>query len=122
MSGNPHDIISRPSDIFDICLSSDYRDVTLIDINAYRPSTDPLLFTYLELHEVLETSQTSSTDRPRLPILRVIDSRAHPDANRNAPTYGSSMMPMEMVEMSQGRSMVDFREAWDEAIAAGMRD
>lgn len=111
-----------PPDTFDIYLSTDLDSATLIDFNPYRPSTDPNLFTYPELLSILETSQSQSTDRPRLPILRVIDSASHPDASRNSPVYGSNMMPIEMVEMSQGRSMVEFREAWDEAVGGGMVD
>lgn len=32
------------------------------------------------------------------------------------------MIPIEMIEMSQGQSMTDFREAWDQAVTAGMSD
>lgn len=42
-------------------------------------------------------------------------------ANSAAPTYGSNMLPVEMVEMSQGRNMAEFSEAWNEAMARGMQ-
>ena len=106
----------------DIYLSIDLDDVVLVDFNPYRPTTDPLLFDYPDLLDILETSQTASTNRPRLPILRVIDSKGHPDANRNIPTYGSNMMPWELVEMSHGRSLVEFRETWDEAVSVGLTE
>jgi hypothetical protein len=34
--------------------------------------------------------------------------------------YASSMMPIEMVEMSLGRSLGEFREEWEGALAAGL--
>jgi hypothetical protein len=57
-----------------------------------------------------------------LPVLRIIDSRAHPAANRAAPEYGGNMMPIEMVEMSQGRTVQGFRAAWADAIRQGMTE
>lgn len=53
-------------------------------------------------------------------MLRVIDSRSHPEANRGMPAFGTNMMPVEMVEMSQGRGVGDFKAAWDEAVRQGM--
>jgi hypothetical protein len=32
------------------------------------------------------------------------------------------MMPIEMVEMSQGRTVEDFRLAWEEAVARGLME
>jgi len=43
-----------------------------------------------------------------------------PQTSRNAPVYASSMMPIEMVEMSLGRSLGEFREEWEGALAAGL--
>ncbi|WVR06640.1 hypothetical protein IAU60_003672 [Kwoniella sp. DSM 27419] len=111
--------------IFDLYLSANLTSARIIDFNIYRPSTDPLLFDYKELLAILEAafeppSSESSDNRPRLPILRFIDSAAHPDANRNAPTFQSNMMPLEVMEMGEGRNMAEFKEAWDEAVAAGM--
>lgn len=102
-------------------------DGVIIDINPYRPSTDSLLFDYPELHDTFVQSQiplsaSTAQDRPRLPILRVIDSAAHPEASRSAPAYGGNMMPLEMIEMSQGRSLEEFREAWQDVIARGMTE
>lgn len=102
-----------------------------MDFNPYRPSTDPLLFTYPDLFDILNTALQplppsiaeagdAKADRPRLPILRIIDSRSHPEVNRAAPSYGTNMMPVEMVEMSQGRSLHEFTAAWQEALAQGM--
>ncbi|WVQ84406.1 hypothetical protein IAT38_006558 [Cryptococcus sp. DSM 104549] len=112
--------------VFDLHLSANLESATIIDFQPYRASTDPLLFTYDDLLTILETSFASSTPSPtatpppRLPILRTIDSPSHPAATRAAPAYQSSMMPLEMIELSEGRSMGEFKEAWEEAVRAGM--
>ncbi|WWD18786.1 hypothetical protein CI109_103241 [Kwoniella shandongensis] len=113
-----------PDYIFDLYLSPKMTSAKIIDFQPYRPSTDPLLFTYDELLDITETAfeppSDSEVTRPRLPIFKIIESRAHPDANRNAPAYQANMMPLEMIEMGEGRNMAEFKEAWDEAVAAGM--
>ncbi|ORY24570.1 D123-domain-containing protein [Naematelia encephala] len=111
-----------PDYVFDLYLSSDHASALILDFQPYRQSTDPLLFTYSELRDILEESRNGSDDRPRLPILRVIDSASHPQASRNAPAYGSSMMPMEMMELSQGRSMAEFASAWQSSIGEAMEE
>lgn len=103
----------------------------LVDFNPYRQSTDPLLFTYPDLLEILQTAlrpppaapsaYARDLTRQRLPILRVIDSQSHPLSNSAAPAFGSNMMPVEMVEMSQGRNMAEFSQAWNDAVARGMQ-
>ena len=105
-------------------MTPDLTDANLIDINPYRASTDPLLFKYVHLLTIIQDALVpifhTSNDRPRLPILRVIESPSHPDASRITPAYGGNMMPLEMIEMSQGRSLEEFTEAWQDAVARGM--
>ncbi|OCF37012.1 cytoplasmic protein [Kwoniella heveanensis BCC8398] len=128
--------------IFDLYLSPNLSSARIIDFNPYRDSTDPLTFTYEDLRNIVqeafeplsttvpqtsskahtESADESTAKRTRLPVFRYIDSKAHPDVNRNAPAYQSNMMPLEMLEMSQGLNMAEFKEAWDEALAAGMTD
>lgn len=133
-----HDSGLIGSDVFDLILDDLHSSARLVDFNPYNSSTDPLLFTFPELHSILiqalepipTTSDVaamrdevqSTSVRPRLPILRVIDSQAHPEANRGTPAFGTNMMPVEMVEMSQGRGVGEFRMAWDEAVRQGMQD
>ena len=131
-------------------LDDTHSSTTLVDFNPYTPSTDPLLFTYPELHKILlqalepvpttgttafsSQASTQTTDthtitedggqrgRERLPVLRVIDSQSHPEANRGMPAFGTNMMPVEMVEMSQGMGVGEFRAAWDEVVRDGILD
>ncbi|ODN74098.1 hypothetical protein L202_07558 [Cryptococcus amylolentus CBS 6039] len=115
---------------FDLYLTPNYEDATIIDFQPYRQSTDALLFTYEQLHAIaqaaLSPSSSSSPGSPQttptLPILRIIESQAHPSVTRNAPTYQTSMMPLEMIELGEGRNMAEFKEAWDEAVRAGMEE
>ncbi|WVQ65438.1 uncharacterized protein L199_003614 [Kwoniella botswanensis] len=113
--------------IFDLYLSPNFVSAQIIDFQPYRSSVDPLLFTYEELLSILNSStqplqESENAIRSRLPIFRIIDSKAHPSVSRNAPTYQSNMMPLEMIELSQGRSMQEFKDAWDEAVAQGMTE
>ncbi|KAK4689683.1 hypothetical protein P7C73_g418, partial [Tremellales sp. Uapishka_1] len=102
--------------VFDLYLSTSFESATIIDFQPYRPSTDALLFEYSELLSILQEANQ------RLPVFKVVDSKSHPAVNLSVPNYQSNMMPVEMIEMSQGRSMGEFREAWEEAVANGMRD
>nr|XP_018261999.1 cytoplasmic protein [Kwoniella dejecticola CBS 10117]OBR84157.1 cytoplasmic protein [Kwoniella dejecticola CBS 10117] len=108
--------------IFDLYLSPNLDSARIMDFQPYRSSVDPLLFSYEDLLSILQSSNSIDTESARLPILRYIDSKAHPGANTNAPTYQSNMMPIEMIELSQGRNMQEFKEAWDEALAQGMTE
>jgi hypothetical protein len=120
-------------DIFDIVLNDSNTSCRLIDFNPYYPSSDPLLFTYEELHQILLKARTppapigsgsNSTGEGsrlgRLPIIKVIDSASHPGANRGMPAFGTNMLPVEIVEMSQGRGVGEFKAAWDEVVRDGL--
>ncbi|WWC88313.1 uncharacterized protein L201_003221 [Kwoniella dendrophila CBS 6074] len=116
----------RDDYIFDLYLSPNLSSAKIIDFQPYRLSVDSLLFTYEELLSILETSLEpisspgQDTKQDRLPIFKIIDCKSHPSVSRNAPTYQSNMMPLEMIELSQGRSMEEFKDAWDQAVAQGM--
>lgn len=114
--------------MFDLYLGEN-AEPTLIDFQPYRASTDPLLFSYSELQQLLQQARaqrTNSAGDPvepssggapaRLPVLRVVDSAAHPAASRAAPTFSTNMMPLEMLQMSEGRTLAEFAQAWEEAM------
>ncbi|KAG8931897.1 hypothetical protein FRC02_001982 [Tulasnella sp. 418] len=116
-----------PNYIFDVLLTRSLESAHLIDINPFAPRTDALLFTYPELldihksHVRNETSQ-SLTNSSLQPILRVIPSATHPSASRNAPANQHNMIPMEALELSQGRSIQDFQDTWIDQIKRAMED
>jgi hypothetical protein len=55
-----------------------------------------------------------------LPQLRVIDSRTHPLANRNSPTYQYNMVPFEMLSLSNGRDLETFAETFQDELKKSM--
>lgn len=112
-------VTDYPTDVFDIYLNSNFTSASVIDFHPYRSSTDPLLFTY---NDLLQIYLACSGSDPPLPELRIVDSRSHPAANRNAPAYQANMVPLEMLQFSEGRNMDDFKNAWAEAVAAGMQN
>ncbi|TBU39459.1 cytoplasmic protein [Dichomitus squalens] len=101
--------------VFDFLLTRDLSRGHIVDFNPYHSRTDPLLFTYDELHEILLA-------RPDTPELRVVDSPSHPAATRNAPAHQHNMMPIEALAMSSGRDISDFADAWRDEIRKSMAD
>jgi hypothetical protein len=95
------------TDTFDILLTRDLSRAHVLDFNPYAARTDPLLFTYDELHALAPGGA---------PELRVIDSRAHPAATSNAPEHQHNMIPFEALSLSSGRDIQEFAEAWKEGI------
>jgi hypothetical protein len=87
----------------------------VLDFNPYLPRTDPLLFTYPELLDILKFRL--STAAQGKPELRAIDSKAHPSSSRAAPTHQHNMLPREVFELSAGRNITEFARAWQEELA-----
>jgi hypothetical protein len=109
-------------DSFDVHLSSNLTQITLIDIDTYRPTTSSLLFSYHELADILNSARTASPDEAddildRLPVLRVVESAA--EANAQPSAHSTNRVPIEMVELSQGRSTGEFAQVWEEALSRG---
>lgn len=49
-------------------------------------------------------------------MFKVVDSAAHPAASRAAPTFSTNMMPVEMLQMSDGRTIAEFAAEWERAM------
>ena len=79
-----------------------------MDFNAYAPKTDPLLFTYEELRDLL-------VQRSEL-CFRVIESRSDPRVNRNAPLHQHNMVPFEALSLGSGNNEENFANALVNAI------
>ena len=92
------------TDTLDVLLTRDLSRFHILDFNPYAPRTDALLFTYDEL-ACLSASAPTSTPTS---TLRVIDSRAHPAAARNAPEHQHNMVPLEALTLSEGRNVEEF--------------
>ncbi|KAG6844611.1 hypothetical protein H0H87_005545 [Tephrocybe sp. NHM501043] len=119
---------THPDYVFDFFLTRDLSRGHIIDFNPYAPRTDPLLFTYEELVDLMITREDASTTNSsnksstHLPEFRVIDSRAHPAASSNAPTYQHNMVPIEALSLSSGRDIEQFAELWKSEIQESMSD
>lgn len=97
-------------DTFDVLLTRDLSRAHVVDFNPYAPRTDALLFTYEDLLAILIQERSSA------PQLRVIDSRTHPAATRNAPANQHNMVPFEALSLSSGRDIEQFRDMWQEEV------
>ncbi|KAF8916037.1 cytoplasmic protein [Mucidula mucida] len=94
---------------FDVLLTRDLSRAHIVDFNPYASRTDPLLFTYDELWEIHEAG-----DDGNLPVIKTIDSRAHPAANTNAPANQHNMVP--------GRDIDEFAQVWQQEVKSGLHD
>jgi len=101
--------------IFDFLLTRDLSKGHILDFNPYAPKTDPLLFTYEELQDLIRPGT-------RLPVLRVIDSPSHPAAAANVPAHQINMIPFEAVSMSNGLNIEEFADLWKDSLKESMKD
>ncbi|KJA16961.1 hypothetical protein HYPSUDRAFT_79852 [Hypholoma sublateritium FD-334 SS-4] len=167
--------------VLDLLLTRDLARAHIVDFNPYHPKTDPLLFTYDELHALYlaacaaEAAKANASDDPTvtttpkdaghdkndtpsaddapgvtgdtaanddttptddakneddeeeddaspLPTFRIIETAAHPAANRNAPKHQHNMIPFEAATMSSGHDIEQFAEMWRDSVRKGMHD
>jgi hypothetical protein len=101
-----------------VLLTRDLTRFHIIDFNPYAPRTDALLFTYDELATLFVAATTPLSSSPA-PTLRVIDSRAHPAATRNAPQHQHNMVPLEALALSEGRTVEELSTMWMDQIRRG---
>lgn len=126
LSEKLYSTLSPLLDTFDLLLTRNLTRGHILDFNPYAPRTDPILFTYEELAEILGARLASQQTTPEaddlgitvdvgpsLPEFRVIDSRAHPAAISNAPIYQHNMVPYEALSLSSGRDIEEFAGSWD---------
>ncbi|KAJ3788375.1 D123-domain-containing protein [Lentinula aff. detonsa] len=110
--------------VFDLLLTRDLSRAHIIDFNPYAPRTDPLLFSYEELKDILSEhrSTDASNDSTSLPQFRVIDSPLHPAASCKAPANQHNMVPFEALSLSNGRDIEDFKEIWEKSIKESLQE
>ncbi|KAF9454732.1 D123-domain-containing protein [Macrolepiota fuliginosa MF-IS2] len=99
--------------IFDFLLKRSLTSGHIIDFNPYSPRTDPLLFTYKELHALSEDAAAEIG-------FRVIPSADHPAAASNIPVFQHNMVPLEALTLSAGRSVDEFTDALRDRINESM--
>lgn len=72
-----------------------------------------MLFLYDELWEIYVAQNEG---KQTVPVLKVVDSRAHPAANANAPANQHNMVPFEALSIASGRDIDDFSKVWQEEV------
>ncbi|KAE9404018.1 D123-domain-containing protein [Gymnopus androsaceus JB14] len=115
---------AEPNYVFDLLLTRDLSRAHIVDFNPYAPHTDPLLFSYEELKDLLDINAASDeTVSPRspLPELRVIHSPSHPAASSKAPANQHNMVPFEALSLSNGRDIEEFKKIWQESIKESLQ-
>lgn len=88
---------------FDFILTRDLKSGHIVDFNPFVEKTDSLLFTYPELLEIFNHSKS-------IPVFKTIDSASHNFAAQQAPKNQHNMVPLEMLTLSEGRSVAEFTE------------
>ncbi|KAF8133914.1 D123-domain-containing protein [Boletus edulis] len=117
--------LTQPDYVFDLLLTRDLSRGHILDFNPYAPRTDPLLFSYEELHGLLiraTREPDGSTCTIDLPELRVVDSPMHPAAARSTPAHQHNMVPIEALSLSEGKSIIEFSEIWRDEVKRAMQD
>ncbi|KAI8342273.1 D123-domain-containing protein [Chlamydoabsidia padenii] len=96
--------------VFDVYVQQDRRKVWLIDFNPFAETTDGLLYSYDKLLE-FDTEKDEAE-------FRIIHST--PEANAlacNAPRFAANMVPKDVIDLSDGKSIAEFAEEFQRAMA-----
>ena len=83
--------------------------VWLIDFNPFGPMTDSLLYSWEEI-----------LTRPSSPKLRLVISQAEASQSHNV-AYSVNRYPREMFDFSQGQTVAEFAESFQNALAVSGR-
>jgi D123 len=129
IDGSINDPSHPQTDVFDLHLTRDLSSAHILDFNAYHSKTDPLLFTYGEILQLLVSASTSVA--PDLapdflrgqsfpPVLRTITSPSDPAASRNAPQYQHNAVPFDALQLSEGNDIATFSRRWQEELVKNM--
>ncbi|KAL1935907.1 hypothetical protein VTP01DRAFT_41 [Rhizomucor pusillus] len=95
---------------FDVYVDRDRCKVWLMDFNPFSPATDALLYTWEELRQFGDDSEAE---------IRIVETQT---AN-SAPRFATNMVPKDVVDLSDGRTVAEFAEEFQRAMAlAGQSD
>ncbi|KAI9102671.1 D123-domain-containing protein [Phlyctochytrium arcticum] len=102
--------------VFDVYINTRNHRVSLVDFNAFSKTTDSLLFDWSEI-----IAASPQTNPEQYPIFRIITS------NRQAsqctyPTYSSSRLPRDTIDLSDGQSIQQFAEDFRRQLDGAMAD
>ncbi|KAI8061652.1 D123-domain-containing protein [Gongronella butleri] len=102
--------------VFDVYVQQDRQRVWLVDFNPFTRSTDSYLYNWDELMTYDVDQQTESE-------MRVIGSASEANFHHGqAPRFATNMVPKEVVDLSDGRSIAEFAESFQRAMAEQLID
>ncbi|ORZ25785.1 D123-domain-containing protein [Absidia repens] len=105
-----HDGFSNTNYVFDVYIQQDRQKVWLVDFNPFAETTDALLYSWDELNKF----DIENDD----PEIRIIESTPEANAlNCNAPRFAANMVPKDVIDLSDGRSIAEFAEEFQRAMA-----
>src|SRR6185436_17564132 len=98
------------TDVIDVYITRNRERVWLIDFNPFGPMTDSLLYSWEEI-----------LTHPLSPKLRLVTSQAEASQSHNM-AYSVNRYPREMFDFSQGQTVAEFAERFQNALAVSGRD
>lgn len=113
--------------VFDVYIPPPHKRVWLIDINPWAPRTDPLLFSWLELLQMVIPNLPENNGEvlhdigtiPFVPELRLVR-RDDPEAyGFTTPQYSAHKLPKDVVDASRSGPgpLREFADQWKEVLA-----
>jgi len=93
--------------VFDMYIPRTRRRAHLIDMNPFAPRTDPILFHW---HEILEMTGDQT-------IMRLVKEE---DRGIGGMEFSAQRMPVEIIQASQGKGVVEFAAEWEEMLREGV--
>ena len=113
---------SDPNFVFDVYIPPPHDRVWLIDINPWAPRTDPLLFSWLEILQMIGEDEPEDEEPVEglvfEPEFRLVG-RDDPEAYQfSATKYSAHKLPKEVVDASgiSGGGMRELMEGWKRAL------
>ncbi|KAG0183660.1 hypothetical protein DFQ28_001455 [Apophysomyces sp. BC1034] len=95
--------------VFDVYIPRNQEKVWVVDFNPFSTTTDSLLYEWTELASFDVDKQD--------PEFRIIQSQAEASANAcSAPRFATNMVPKDVIDLSDGRSIAEFAEEFQRAM------
>jgi len=97
--------------VFDCYIPRTRRKAHLIDINPFAPRTDPGLYEWGEILEI------AGGDEGEIGLRLVTEERGIAGVE-----FSAQRVPRDVVDASQGRSVVEFVVEWEKMLRDGIQD
>ncbi|KAI9146502.1 D123-domain-containing protein [Paraphysoderma sedebokerense] len=98
---------SNANYVFDVYVNRSTLKVVIVDFNPFSVETDALLYSW---PEILQMSTA-----PCRPLLRIVESQMEASQS-TAPAFTANRLPMDVIDLSNGRDIADFAKRFDEEL------